>query len=244
MSDEMSGVIETGVEVQEVTEPAETQETGAEVQEPAEPVDIKEPDSTGEEPESGKTNQDAAFAALRREKEAAEREAAELREKAARTEAILSRVSDSDDPELSLAAQFLGIEPEELAAEIETELEDERVMAEMSSAQKELTELKAEMAMERDLLEINKIDPAVKDLNDLGEHYLKCINAGMSATEAYYASKYVKEKTTISPPTEIGKVNQSGVEKDFFTKEEVDAMTPEEVEKNLSKIENSMKKWK
>ncbi|MCB6992436.1 hypothetical protein LI177_02920 [bacterium 210820-DFI.6.37] len=243
MSEEMSGVIETGAEEQEVTEPAETQETGAEEQEVAEPADSKEEDTAGEEPESGKTDQDAAFAELRREKEAAEREAAELRDKVARTEAILARASDAEDPELELAAQVLGVDPDELAAEVETQLEDERIMAEMSSAQKELTRLKAEQAMERDLLEIRKVDPNVKDLNELGEHFLKCITAGMSATDAYYASKYVKEKTTVSPPAEIGKVDQSEVEKDFFTKEEVEAMSPKEVEKNLDKIEKSQMKW-
>ena len=79
---------------------------------------------------------------------------------------------------------------------------------------------------------------AIESLEDLGSTFFGCIGAGMSATEAYYASKYVAEKTTTVPPSEIGKINQSKVEKDFFTKAEVEAMSPEEVEKNLEKIES------
>lgn len=140
----------------------------------------------------------------------------------------MNKASDSDDPALEMAAQALGMEPSELEAALEEELET----------------LKVEKEMERDLIEIRKIDPGVGSLMELGEGFFKCIEAGMDAIEAYHASRYVAKKTTPTPPAEIGKVNQSSVQKEHYTKAEVEAMTAEEVEKNLEKIEQSMKTWK
>ncbi len=246
MEKTMSEVL--GAEEQEVADPAETQETGAEERELAELADTKEIDTT--EKGSGKTEQDEAFAEMRRAKEAAEAEKAEaekraieMEEELTRQNALLSRVSDAEDPTLDIAAQMLGIDPAELEEALNEEIEQERIEQERDTLQEELDHLRIEKAMEKDLLEVKKIDPKVESLEDLGSAFFNCIGAGMSATEAYYASKYVAEKTTTVPPSEIGKISQSEVEKDFFTKAEVEAMSPEEVEKNLEKIEKSQKKW-
>lgn len=240
--EEMSEVLETtetGAEAQEVTEPAETQGEGAEVQEPAEPVK-----------EDGKTEQDAAFAQLRREKEEsekraseAEKRAKEAEEKLEREKALLSRASDSDDPALELVAQQLGVEPGDLMEALEAEQEDERLNAERDVLRREVEDLRIQAEMEKDLREVQKINPKIKDLSELGESFMKCISAGMSADEAYHASQYLKEKTSSTPPAEIGKINQSETEKDFFTKEEVEAMSEDEIKKNLRKIEKSQAKW-
>lgn len=233
--EEMSEVLETtetGAEAQEVTEPAETQETGAEEQEPAEPVK-----------EDGRTEQDAAFAQLRREKEEAERRAVEAEEQLEREKALLSRASDSDDPALELVAQQLGIEPEDLLEALEEEQEEERLNVERDDLRREVEELRIQKEMEKDLREVQKIDPKIKDLSELGEGFMKCINAGMNAEEAYHATQYLKQKTSSTPPAEIGKINQSETEKDFFTKEEVEAMSEDEIKKNLRKIEKSQAKW-
>lgn len=233
---------ETMDQAVETTEELETNDIDQEEPEGAEGQEPEPPETVTEEPEE--EGEDPVLEELREAKEEAERRAAEAEERLKRQEALLGRASDSDDPALDMAAEMLGIEPSELEAAVNQELEAERAAKERESLEEELESLKVEKEMEKDLIEVRKIDPGVKSLVELGETFFKCVAAGMNATEAYHASRAVEEKTTPTPPAEIGKVNQSSVEKDFYTKEEVEAMTAEEVEKNLPKIEVSMKKWK
>lgn len=233
---------ETMDQAVETTEELETYDIDQEEPEGAEGQEPEPPETVTEEPEE--EGEDPVLEELREAKEEAERRAAEAEERLKRQEALLGRASDSDDPALDMAAEILGIEPSELEAAVNQELEAERAAKERESLEEELESLKVEKEMEKDLIEVRKIDPGVKSLVELGETFFKCVAAGMNATEAYHASRAVEEKTTPTPPAEIGKVNQSSVEKDFYTKEEVEAMTAEEVEKNLQKIEVSMKKWK
>lgn len=233
---------ETMDQAVETTEELETNDIDQEEPEGAEGQEPEPPETVTEEQEE--EGEDPVLEELREAKEEAERRAAEAEERLKRQEALLGRASDSDDPALDMAAEMLGIEPSELEAAVNQELEAERAAKERESLEEELESLKVEKEMEKDLIEVRKIDPGVKSLVELGETFFKCVAAGMNATEAYHASRAVEEKTTPTPPAEIGKVNQSSVEKDFYTKEEVEAMTAEEVEKNLPKIEVSMKKWK
>lgn len=225
----------------------ELMETTTEEMEQAGTGEAEQGKPENQEPETTATEesvQDEAMEELQAEKEAAEQRAAEAEEKLKRQDLLLGRASDSSDPALEVVAESLGIEPSELEEALREELEAEKAEAERASLKEELETLKLEKEMERDLIEVRKIDPNVGSLVELGEGFFKCVAAGMTATEAYHASKYVSEKTTPTPPAEIGKVNQSSVQKDFYTKEEVEAMTGEEVEKNLEKIEQSMRKWK
>ena len=98
--------------------------------------------------------------------------------------------------------------------------------------------------MKEDLAEIQKLDPSITSCEQLGESYVSYIKAGLSATDAYFAVKSKEAATTPSAPKEIGKVNSEPPEKDFFTKEEVDAMTSEQRYKNADKILASFSKWK
>ncbi|NBI63173.1 hypothetical protein D3Z38_08970 [Clostridiales bacterium] len=232
---------ETMDQAVETTEELETEDVGQEGPEGAEGQEPETPEIVEEQEEEG---EDPVLEELREAKEEAERRAAEAEERLKRQEALLGRASDSEDPALDVAAEMLGIEPSELEAAVNQELEAERAAKERESLEEELESLKVEKEMEKDLIEVRKIDPDVNSLVELGETFFKCVAAGMNATEAYHASRAVEEKTTPTPPAEIGKVNQSSVEKDFYTKEEVEAMTAEEVEKNLPKIEISMRKWK
>lgn len=232
---------ETMDQAVETTEELETEDVGQEGPEGAEGQEPETPDTEDEPEEEG---EDPVLEELREAKEEAERRAAEAEERLKRQEALLGRASDSEDPALDVAAEMLGIEPSELEAAVNQELEAERAAKERESLEEELESLKVEKEMEKDLIEVRKIDPDVNSLVELGETFFKCVAAGMNAAEAYHASRAVEEKTTPTPPAEIGKVNQSSVEKDFYTKEEVEAMTAEEVEKNLPKIEISMRKWK
>jgi len=234
MEDEIMEITEEQTVTEEPEESTwpEGQEEAAEQpeeQQPPEPEQPEQPDPVLEE--------------LKAAKEEAEKKASEFEEQLRRQNALLGRASDGEDPALDVVSQAIGMEPEELLAAVKEELESEQLESEHKALKEEVERLRLEKAMEADLLEVQKADPSVKNLADLGDAYFQCISAGMSATEAYHASKYIAQKTTPTPPAEIGKLNESSVQKDFYTKEEVEAMTAEEVEKNLPKIEQSMKKW-
>ena len=241
MAFEEIGPMPESEETQEVAEPAEA-ESSEEIQEPA------EPDS---EEVEGKTSADAAFAQMRREKEAAEKELAELRAQQER-EAALRAAEDNAIAEISgyddvayLIAEASGKSIEEVNAEIEAEREKVELQQENQALHEQLAEVRADKLMAEDLAEIQKFDPSVKSLADLGESWEAYrLGAGLTAQQAYFAAKAEKEATQIKPAKPIGKVNQAPVESEFFTEAEVNAMTSEEKTQNAEKIMKSLPHWK
>lgn len=233
-----------GAEVQEVTEPVDTQEEGVEAQEVAEPAEAQETDVAGEEHEKSKA--DAAFAEMRRAREAAEKRAAELEEQLSQqeaTESILADIFGEEDPAIKAAAEKLGVDPDDLKSEIEAERELEKTKEENEKLLQELENIRVKNQMERDLADIQKIDPKIKTLQDLGEDFLQFKWAGMTGIDAYFAVKAKEAKMTPQAPDVIGKVNRSPAPKDFYTEAEVDAMSDDDIRKNLDIIQKSMSKW-
>lgn len=202
----------TGVEEQEVAEPAEVAE-GVEGQEVAEPVD----------------KSDAAFAALRRENE-------KLRLENARKDKALGFYFDGDNKEVQAIAHAMGRSTEDVQKALDTDTE-------ISRLREDLQRERAERAMEKDLAEIQKIDPNVKSLDELGETYANYIRAGLSGVDAYAAIKAKENLNTETPPKTIGNLSTEPVKKDYFTSEEVDKMSPSEQLANHEAIMASMSKW-
>lgn len=245
----MEDMTDDGANEQEVAAPAtETTENSVEDQEVAAPE--------SEEPEqSGKTAADAAFAKMRRRAEEAERQAAEraaelesLRAQQAAREAALANM---DIDEIDAIAEAAGISREEVLANLERE--QDAAEAEIESREKDETiralqdridEVEAEKAMAEDLAVLQRIDPGLKSLDDLGDDFIAYIGAGLTAEQAYYAVKG-KDIATRSTPAKLpGKIaDTSAPEKDYFTEEEVDNMTPAEQRKHHKKIIASMKHW-
>lgn len=230
----------TGVNEQEVAAP---DATGANEPEVAEPDvgQVETPD--GSEPSS-------QWAEMRRQRQAAEARATEAEEKLARYEAeqtarsrALERVTGSEDGDVSVIADSLGVSTEDLLATIEAEQETERMKLENERLQNELNSVKAEKEMASDLQTIQKLDPNIKDLSDLGEQYMNYIKAGLSAEDAYYAVKAKEINTRSTPATPPGKVNNEPPTKDFITEAEWDAMTPEEQAVNWKLGRKSMTQW-
>lgn len=203
----------TGVEVQEVAEPAEEVVTGAEVQEVAEPVD----------------KSDAAFAEMRREIE-------RLQLENARKDKALGLYFDGENKEVKAIAHAMGQDPADVQKAFDAD-------AKISQLEETLQSERAERAMEKDLAEIQKLDPNVKSLDDLGETYANYIRAGLSGVEAYAAIKAKENLNTETPPKTIGNLSTAQVKKDYFTSEEVDRMSPSEQLANHEAIMNSMAKW-
>jgi len=104
-----------------------------------------------------------------------------------------------------------------------------------------------ERLMNDDLQRIQKLDPTIKSLNDLGDGYFNLIKAGVDAEMAFNVIQQKKQRETKIPPTEIGKVNsKSKSEKDYYSPEEVDKLSTKELDdpKVWEKVRNSMTKWK
>lgn len=244
--------VEGGAEEPEIAEPAaETTETGAE--EPGLAEQVSEPE--GEQPE-GKTDADSRFAEMRRQLEAAEQEKAEveakLAEMEAKAEAREAAMEEMDVDEIDAIADQAGTTREEVIAAIEREEAAAAAAREAQEKDQRISDLEAELqevyvakAMEEDLTEIQKLDPTIKSLDDLGVDFADYIRAGLSAEQAYYAIKGREIATKPKPPTAPGKISDTAPpEKDYFTEEEVEAMTSEEKTANAEKIMASLPHWK
>jgi len=222
----MEDYINESAETQEVAEPETDVTESAETQEVAEPETAENPVTETEEPESnGKTEQDAAFAEMRRANQQLEREKQQMM-------AALSRYFDGETPEdLSINAMAYADQrdPDEYRQEWEHNQEFEQLRADKEDLEAELLNLKVEKLMQDGLRDIQAIDPNIKSLDELGDSFLKFVSAGLTSTEAYWASKAQAMKEKVIAPSAIGKVSDSKAERDYFTSEELDHLTDEEL---------------
>ena len=230
------------VETQEVAEPVTE---SVETQEVAEPV-------AEETTTSGKTEVDAAFAEQRRARQEAEKRAAEAERRIAemeaaskaRSEAIM-RLTGDENAEVNALADSLGVDPSDVMATLNASQESAKKDLEIQMLREQLDSVRVDSEIQKDLAEIQKIDPSIKSLNDLGETFPEFIKAGLTAEQAYYAIKGKEIANRVVPAKEIGKLQDSKPpEKDFFTEAEVAAMTPQEKYDNAEKIMASLPRWK
>lgn len=228
----MSEFDATGVEELEVAEPVE-EETGVEEQE------VAEPESEGQE----RPTNDAAWARMRREKEDAQKELqaakAEIERLMAQDSARASayeRLTGSEDGEISALAEATGLSEDEVRAAMEEAEEQAQRELENAQLKKQIESLQADMYAKEDLTEIQKIDPTVASLEDLGDDFPSYISAGLSPQQAYWAVKAQETATMATPPKVVGKVATGAVEKDYYSQAEIDAMSSEQLTKNYKKI--------
>ena len=216
--------INESAEIQEVAEPEDEALESAETQEVAEPD--TESDSTESE-DSGKTDADARFAEMRRTNQALERSNRQMRE-------ALSRYFEGEtDEELYINALAYAEQrdPDEYREEYERLEEFENLQAENASLREQLVSAQAERMMRDDLAIIREIDPNVKSLEEVGEAFVRMrLDGKLSAKEAYYACKAMELKEAVLAPDAIGKVSDMKAERDYFTSEEIDNLTDEELD--------------
>jgi len=235
----------TSVETSEVADPTE-EVTGVEEQETAEPVSEE---TVEEEPK--KTEEDAAWARMRRESEqarkdleAAQKELAALKAKEEARESTYSRLTGSDNGDIAAIAEATGMSEDEVLAEIEAAQESAQKDLLIEQLQEQITSIEAERLMQADLEAIRKVDPSLKSLEDLGEEYARYISATdpitgkpiMTPVDAYWAIKAKEQANKATPPKEIGKVETSAAEKDYLSEAEIDAMSSEQLTKNWKKV--------
>lgn len=225
------------VESQEVAEP-ETDEA----LESAESQDVAEPESTEEtheEPKSfGRTEQDAAFAEMRRKNQELENNNRMMME-------ALQRYFDGEDAEeLSLAANAYAEQKsvDEYRGEWEQKQEFLRLQNENETLHNLLIDAEVDKLMREGLREVQEIDPNVKSLEDLGDKFGDFIRAGLPTKEAYYATKAMELKEKVFAPDAIGRVSDTKAERDYYTSAELDALTDEEMDANWDKVMRSVQR--
>lgn len=255
------GAVNDLTDMQEFTDPADAEETGAEevdteqvdtdteeqeFTDPAAEEDaLGEADEESEENEEdipqGKRSRDRAFAEMRRAREEAEKSRDELQSRLDELERA------QKEQELRDYAREMGLSDEEIEQvvadaneEEERENEKKELEEKVQRLENELLEREIDEKMQRDLVDIQRIDPSVKSLDDLGDDFGQFIEAGLDGIHAYYAMKTMQERNKVKPAPPIGRANQSSVPRDFYTSEELDALSQEEILENWDKVERSM----
>ena len=234
MENEILSTVETSEETQDVADPVEEtveENLSEETQDVADPVEVSA------EENNSRTAQDSAFAELRRSNSDLQRRNEQLED------ALALFFNDGEDLVAQAHAYSRGVPVDEVEEEFRQAEELEEATAENEQLRNEILNLRAEQLMRDGLREIQSIDPTVKSLEELGGNFAKYIESGLSSTQAYYAVQAERQTNKINKPTAIGRVNSETVERDYFTSEEVDRMSSEEIDKNWDKVMRSMKKW-
>lgn len=222
-----------GAEEPEVAEPDNEVETlGEEEPEVAEPV---------------RTEQDAAFAQMRRHNEELERQLAEAQRQSKEYEDALGLFFDGEDKSLQAQAYATQRPLEEVRAEQQMHEQLAELQNRNANLEQQLLEQQAQAQMDADLAEIQKSHPEVKSIDELGPEYLAFrFNpmGEMGAEQAFQMMMAYKGNTTPKKPPIIGNVSTADKpQSDYYTREEVEAMSPAEVKANYDKIRESMSKW-
>lgn len=125
---------------------------------------------------------------------------------------------------------------DEVLAELEAAEEAAKKDLRIAELEQQVQSVELDRIMQADLAELQKIDPSIKSLEDLGDDYSSYISAGLDAEQAYWAIKAKEEANRATPPKPAGAVKTSVPEKDYYTESEIDAMSSEELTKNWKKV--------
>lgn len=203
------------------------------------------------------------FAAMRRQMEAASKRSAELEKELADHKELSRAIGDlygyKGSPSQMrdmMIANDRGISVEQLNAEraaqeaktreiVRNDPEYQKAMSE----NKRLQDILVHDRMVKDLETLKSAHPEIKaeSVEELGEDFGKLIGLGWNAKEAY-AAVQAKEKANMkTPPPSTGSVKTPPAsEKEFYTSDEVDRITREDLRKDptlLDKIKRSMARW-
>lgn len=211
----------------------ESLDESAENQEVADPESSEEETPESDTEESGRTEADAAFAEMRRRIAELEGENADLERRNGEMHGALSRYFEgSDDEELIINAHAYADErdPDDYRQEYERNRELESLRAENEGLKEMLTDAEVGRLMQEGLREVQALDPSIKSLDELGEVFADFIASGLDTKKAYYATLAYNDNEKIYAPNAIGKVADTKSERDYFTSEELDALTDEELD--------------
>ena len=222
-------------ESQEVAEPETEELESAESQEVAEPETSETPTEEVSESEAGsfgRTEADAAFAEMRRQNQDLQSQLEDMARRNAAMSGALSRYFEGeDDDELVINANAYAEErdPAEYREQYERDIEFERLQAQNYALEEQLIDVEVSRLMQEGLRDVQAIDPSIKSLEELGDSFVDFIAAGLSTEDAYWAVKAKERDTKVLAPDAIGKVADTKSERDYFTSEELDALTDDDL---------------
>ena len=181
------------VEIQEVAEPVEeVVETSEQTQEVAEPETQSSAENTEivaeNKNESRDYEKDAAYARMRRDKEDALKQLESLKSENARlTNAFgwFGFKGNTDEIEDQAKAHYTGRSIEEVRQE---RIAEAQKIAEENSLKEQLKyyqEKEVQERMNKDLADIQKLNPAIRTFNDLPKEYFDLVSKGVEGTRAY-----------------------------------------------------------
>lgn len=218
------------VETQEVAEPETEALESEETQEVAETApETETPTEATEQPTHQRTEQDAAFAEMRRQNQ--------------QMMQALSRYFEGDSVEdlvINANAYAEQRDPEDYRQDYERDREFEDLKLRNQELEEQLLNSEVDRLMREGLREVQAIDPNVKSLDDLGDTFTNLIANGIPTKQAYYAAKAMELNEKVLAPTAIGRVSDTKAERDYYTSEELDNLTDEEMDANWDKVMRSM----
>jgi len=237
-----------GGEGQELAEP-ETVESG-ENQEVAEPgIEERESEINADELDT-KHNADRAFARMRREIEERTRNEESLKMQNERLSKAIEtfgfKGNTADDIADAIEAHTSGRTIEEIRSAREAKAKEDADIQRLREENAAFRQREAQRVFDEDLKTIQKYDPKIKSLGELGEEFFKLRANGISTEVAYSVIKSKRDSEKIIPPPVMGRVNaQTRVERDFYTSDELDKLNSElDDPKVLEKAIRSMTKLK
>lgn len=232
----------------EVAEPSTEVESGENV-EVAEPQDNVEQNEQAETIDEGtqtegidqsensrRTESDAAFAEMRRKNEGLEHDVQILQD-------ALSRYFDGETPEeLALRAQAYSEEREydDVKADYDRDKELDDLREKVRLAEEEKMKLEINQLIAQGLRDVQEIDPTIKSLEELGETFANFIGAGLTVKQAYYATQQMEAREKVHAPNGVGKIADNKAEREYYTSEELDNLTDEEMDANWDKVKKSL----
>ena len=225
-------------ETPEVAEPeTEALEESAETQDVAEPAtETDNSEESYEQPTHQRSEADAAFAEMRRQNQALQQEHDMMMQ-------ALSRYFEGDSVEdlvINANAYAEQRDPEDYRQDYERNREYEDLKLRNAELEEQLLDAEVNRLMREGLREVQSIDPNVKSLDDLGSTFTNLIANGIPTKEAYYAAKAMELKEKVLAPDAIGRVSDTKAERDYYTSEELDNLTDEEMDANWDKVMRSM----
>ena len=225
-------------ETPEVAEPeTEALEESAETQDVAEPAtETDNSKESYEQPTHQRSEADARFAEMRRQNQALQQEHDMMMQ-------ALSRYFDGESVEdlvINANAYAEQRDPEDYRQDYERNREYEDLKLRNQELEEQLLDAEVNRLMREGLREVQSIDPNVKSLDDLGDTFTHLIANGIPTKEAYYAAKAMELKEKVLAPDAIGRVSDTKAERDYYTSEELDNLTDEEMDANWDKVMRSM----
>lgn len=253
----------TGENMPEVAEPVNhPAEDPAVETEPAKGTDQTKGEIATPKPKQS-AEDNSRYAKMRRELESSNKRVAELEKQLADHDKLTGTIGDiygykgsPDEVRDMLIANDRGISVEQLRAERAADVAKQRALVENDPEYKRAMEenkhlqdvlVQDRMAKDLQLLKSEYPDLKAETVDDLGEDYAKLIGLGWSAKEAYEGSLARTRANMKTPPPSTGPVkSQMPADKEFYTPEEVDRITREDLKKDptlLEKIKRSMTRW-